>query len=187
LIITGTGRCGTGFMAEVLTRAGRPCTHEERFGPLGWVDMAAGEAEASWMALPFLEQQSTTVIGVWRDAEPVISSLLGTKMFTRPGRAYGDFARRHAELPADPLNAAAEFWCQWNQRLIEAADIVTPITAPDWDAIATVAGVPAQKLRDAAEDVGAGVNTRQRSPFNWEAVRCREFITETTRALEGAR
>jgi len=35
LIITGTGRCGTVFMARFLTSAGIPCGHECIFTPLG--------------------------------------------------------------------------------------------------------------------------------------------------------
>ena len=55
VLITGTGRCGTGWMARALTAAGAPCGHEAAFtarghGDCDWV------AESSWLAAPYLDR-----------------------------------------------------------------------------------------------------------------------------------
>jgi hypothetical protein len=43
VLITGTGRCGTGWMARALTAAGAPCGHEAAF-------TARGHGDCDWVA-----------------------------------------------------------------------------------------------------------------------------------------
>jgi hypothetical protein len=101
-IVTGTGRCGTLFMANFLTSMGFPCTHEAIFTPEG-VDKAKrvlkqdepaissrisrGDnlsdyelkivAESSYMAAPFLKQFDAEVIHVVRNPAGVVASMIG--------------------------------------------------------------------------------------------------------------
>jgi hypothetical protein len=66
LVLTGTGRCATGFYAKFLTSAGATCGHERFFG-VGGLEaaldvLAAGHwvgtvAESSWLAAPFLDSE----------------------------------------------------------------------------------------------------------------------------------
>lgn len=101
-IVTGTGRCGTLFMANLLTSMGHPCTHEAVFTTEGWEHawnvingfkpainsrISRGDnlsdyemdsvAESSYMAAPFLARMSVKVIHVVRSPLKVISSLVG--------------------------------------------------------------------------------------------------------------
>jgi hypothetical protein len=101
-LVTGTGRCGTLFMSNLLTSMGFPCTHEAIFTPngIGWAMRAiAGEepiinskisrgdclsdgkseivAESSYMAAPFLDQLDLEVIHVVRNPIKVVASLIG--------------------------------------------------------------------------------------------------------------
>jgi hypothetical protein len=102
-IITGTGRCGTLFMANLFTSMGLPCTHEGFFttaGPDGARDVIEGRAEpgnsrisdgarclpigdsrpvaeSSYMAAPFLGQFDAEVIHVVRNPMRVVGSLTG--------------------------------------------------------------------------------------------------------------
>ena len=109
LVITGSGRCGTGFVANVLTSLGFPCTHEGVFGPLQ-ADMWRGQmADASWMALPYLEELDPVmafdppidrVIHLVRNPIDVFNSLMGIRFFDPAAKSmhgpYVDFALSHA-------------------------------------------------------------------------------------------
>lgn len=109
-IVTGTGRCGTLFMANLLTSMGFPCSHEAIFTPKGfyWAkevidglrplensEISKGDnlsegatkivAESSYMAAPFLKKIDKEVIHVVRNPFKVIASLTGNffKLFTK--------------------------------------------------------------------------------------------------------
>lgn len=101
ILVTGTGRCGTNFVANLLTSIGLPCGHEAFFGPKG-IDFAMeaisdkqkpenseiskrGEilsdgmklvADSSYMAAPFIGEFDCPVIHVVRNPIEVISSFL---------------------------------------------------------------------------------------------------------------
>lgn len=102
VIVTGTGRCGTLFMANVLTTLGWNCGHEAIFGPGGLkrarsvlsgseeplnspisreghilCDCGGLVADSSYMAAPFLREFDTTVIHLVRNPIPVVASLVG--------------------------------------------------------------------------------------------------------------
>lgn len=110
-IVTGTGRCGTLFMANLLTSMGVPCSHEAIFTPHG-IDKARrvirkeepavssrisrGEnlsdyemdivADSSYMAAPFLKEFEAKVIHVVRNPLRVVASMMGDsfKNFLNP-------------------------------------------------------------------------------------------------------
>jgi len=89
-LITGTGHCGTGFIARTLTEAGIICGHENLFsldktmqenlsgiGPWGynWKDV---QAESSWPACMSLDHQlleDVTVIHLVRNPLNVLASI----------------------------------------------------------------------------------------------------------------
>ncbi len=112
-LVTGTGRCGTLFMSNLLTSAGFPCTHEAIFTPDGleWANkVMAGEepivnskisrgdclsdakakeeivAESSFMAAPFVQQINADIIHVVRNPMKVVGSMIGDvfKNFSNP-------------------------------------------------------------------------------------------------------
>ncbi|NBT57388.1 hypothetical protein EBT16_01245 [bacterium] len=110
-IVAGTGRCGTLFMANLLTSMGFPCTHEAIFTPeglerakrvIGQAEPAVssrisrGEnlsdyeldivAESSYMSAPFLKKFDAKVIHVVRNPSGVVASMIGDsfKNFTNP-------------------------------------------------------------------------------------------------------
>lgn len=111
VIVTGTGRCGTMFMANLLTTLGWPCGHEAIFGPEGLdrareVMSGAYEPEnspisrmgdilsdgmrlvgdSSYMSAPFLREFDATVVHLVRNPMPVVASLIGGvfRNFTGP-------------------------------------------------------------------------------------------------------
>lgn len=125
--IIGTGRSGTGYVSAVLQANGVNCGHEGWFKP---EDRQPGlDGDASWLAVPEIEAGAWKgpVAQVVRNPVAVIRSLVGIKFFD-PETAhapYPQFAREHlpaiAELP--PLEAAVEWWVQWNERCAALADV----------------------------------------------------------------
>jgi len=103
LLVTGTGRCGTGYLSKVLSSVGVRCTHEGIFSPHknpvgeimpeGMADdedilyrvrtrMAHPEwewhAESSWLAAPYLDRaelQKLTVVHLVREPKKTIDSM----------------------------------------------------------------------------------------------------------------
>lgn len=118
LIVTGTGRCGTGYISRVLTSAGVECTHEGVFRPNrspAGIDIPPGlvtddevrariaanrdhpewgwQGEASWLAVPYLgwpDVEGMTVVHLVREPKKVIDSQMRMMAFdyTRGGLFY---------------------------------------------------------------------------------------------------
>lgn len=150
ILLTGTGRCGTGFASKVLTSVGVTCTHEGIFMPRDpahiwqeWRTRLAHpewgwQAESSWLAMPFLgwdEMKDVTVVHLLRHPKAVMDSQIrmafwdGTKY-----RTYAAWAARYA-LPEmdrwDRIEDKAALWyLRFNQRIAERADVAHHIERP---------------------------------------------------------
>jgi len=113
LVVTGTGRCGTGYIMQVLNSVGVKCTHEGIFAPYhtavgpvvppGLVtdeeilDRArtrlrnawwGWQGESSWMAVPYLdlpELKDMVVVHLVRDPKKTIDSQLHQGGFETKG------------------------------------------------------------------------------------------------------
>ena len=104
LIVTGTGRSGTGFAARYLTSIGIPCGHESLFTPLGYgqllYHLRQGKpglvADSAWEAAPYLrlkELELVPVVQVVRHPRRVMESLVRVPPSTTP--VYDEFCRVH--------------------------------------------------------------------------------------------
>ena len=128
VVVTGTGRSGTGFAAQWLTSAGVPCGHEQFFTVTGYQG-AIGRmrrhpeyvAESSWMAAPWLECEQFSkalVIHQVRHPQKVAESCMRHPPGTTP--VYLEYLERHCPQVArydDDLNKAVARWVYWNQRI----------------------------------------------------------------------
>lgn len=109
LIVTGTGRCGTGYISQVLSSVGVRCTHEGVFKPThvpNGAEVPPGlvtdeevlyrvrlnrdnvewgwEAESSWLAAPYLEWpeiKDMTIVHLVRHPKKVIDSQMRMMSF----------------------------------------------------------------------------------------------------------
>lgn len=154
IIITGTGRCGTGYFANLLNEVGILCTHEGYFTPEGPqpVDVLA---DSSWMAAPFLEQHPRAkLIMAVRSPQAVVRSLMGIAFFQTEG-PYQKFALCHepdlAEM--DPVTACWEWWVRWNQRILaHSPDVIVGVSdvQRDWvPELSALLGVREVDMREA--------------------------------------
>jgi len=105
LLVTGTGRCGTGFAAHWLSSAGLRCGHEALFMFRG-LDAALKrmamftqfKADSSWMAAPYLDiehLQGVPVVHLMRNPRKVVESWLRKSTSEHTPR-YWDFVLQHA-------------------------------------------------------------------------------------------
>jgi hypothetical protein len=130
-IIVGAGRCGTGYMSKVFQSAGVECGHETVFGPHGLQAAKALreahpelEAEASWLAVPYLTLpllQSASVIHLVRDPWRVLASFVSLPIF-RTMTPFSRFIHEHQPHVfghATAVDKAAAYILCWN-RWIEA-------------------------------------------------------------------
>lgn len=95
-IVTGTGRCGTMFMAKFLTSAGINCGHEVIFTNAGLetakskLQIYSGlEADSSYMAAPYLRNpilKDAKIIHVVREPMKVINSFVVGYCYFLSGR-----------------------------------------------------------------------------------------------------
>uniref|UniRef100_A0A6M3M7S3 Putative sulfotransferase domain contining protein n=1 Tax=viral metagenome TaxID=1070528 RepID=A0A6M3M7S3_9ZZZZ len=132
LIGVGTGRCGTRYVAKLLSSAGLLCGHEYFFSYPGLVEARrrlgqernAYVGDASWLAVPLLESpelRDALVVHIVRHPKAVIESMLRVP----PGLAppYDAYLRRHLpimwaydeEIDRDALRYVG--WNRWIERL----------------------------------------------------------------------
>ncbi len=153
-VVTGTGRSGTGHIAQALTSIGIPTGHEEWFSyRAGLIDRQAMlrrnlrskavspllrvreelrrrslsiRGDASWMAVPRLPRYQGVVLLQVRHPLKVASSILGTGFFSsaEPVNSYERFARAHFHVSGEPEVDAVRWWCEWNSRAAERANAV---------------------------------------------------------------
>tara|TARA_R110000751_G_scaffold71396_1_gene144477 strand:- start:617 stop:1147 length:531 start_codon:yes stop_codon:yes gene_type:complete len=133
-IITGTGRCGTGFMSKVVG-----CGHEEVFGVDG--PGAFKEGDSSWMAAPYLQDYSCPKIHVVRDPADVLPSLYGCKgLFVGRASQYGSFINRWG--PRDVYL----FYEAWTAHCDRECDLIVKVEDPDYSAIDELLGVECSRV-----------------------------------------
>jgi len=132
IVVTGTGRSGTGFAAQWLTSVGLPCGHEAFYyfrGREGAETRLRTRpelvAESSWMAAPFLNEpqlRDALVIHQVRHPKKVIESCLRQPPGTTP--AYLAFLEEFCKPVAeyeDDTNKAAARWVYWNRYIEQIA------------------------------------------------------------------
>lgn len=117
LLVTGTGRCGTGYVSKLLTASGIPCGHEEVYTPLGIQNRPDLVAEASWCAVPFLKDFQGRIVHLVRHPMDVIRSFLGIRFFTQDlASPHRRFAGRHFRRSGDPMTDDMRWWVVLNSR-----------------------------------------------------------------------
>lgn len=146
VLITGTGRCGTGWMARALTAAGAPCGHEAAFtarghGDCDWV------AESSWLAAPYLDRlDGVYVVHLVRDPLKTIASRAATPTFRPRLSGHGRFAVHHAPdilRGHGRVERSAWHWVCWTRIITEGRPDevlrVEDVTADDVTRLARLA------------------------------------------------
>ena len=176
-IIIGTGRCGTGFVAAILTLCGYPTGHEVAHSPSGPGKLPEKFiGEASWLAVPYVSEKTHKhIIHLVRNPWHVIRSLVAVRPFTQD-TDYNRFARSHLpDMPEDDLGAAIHFYIEWNL-LCEAVPGAARIRVEDINAVDRISGlvktiggeeVDFSVAGSALGRISTGYNTRLRADISW--------------------
>lgn len=141
-VVTGCGRSGTKYTAQLLSAAGVPCSHEGVF--TGRIDdpmpIHALIADSSWLAAPFLHKlpPSALILHQTRNPLAVVTSYVARgffdqQVYERP--IWKHFLKRILRRPPSgqyrlislvrevlpqvfsertPVRRAAKFWIDWN-------------------------------------------------------------------------
>ena len=92
ILISGTGRCGTGAISKVLSDCDILCGHERVYSITGvkqWGEMY--KAESSWLAAPYFPKFKGTRILLIRSPRSCITSLVSMKLFHEPRHIYSRY------------------------------------------------------------------------------------------------
>lgn len=141
-VVTGCGRSGTMYTAEVLRAAGVRCGHEQVFTPRGpRLEVDGLDGDSSWLSVPHLDRlpPDTLVLHQLRAPMAVIRSWVAKGRFRRwhpegslpkhvakrllrrpPGGlyAYRQYIRHHAPAvfaERSEADRAARYWLLWNE------------------------------------------------------------------------
>ena len=137
LVVTGTGRCGTGFAAQWLSSAGLRCGHEAIFmyrGINAALKRAAMfrqfKADASWMATPYLDHpflENVPIVHQVRHPKKVIESWIRKSTEEHTPR-YWRFVLEHApeigeqEREVDQFAARFVLWTELIESKLDGHD-----------------------------------------------------------------
>jgi hypothetical protein len=169
-VVTGTGRNGTGYTAQLFNAAGLRCGHEAifterpawgesaapRVGFVSRVKEPAGrikeeirrrhlelDGDSSWMAVPRLPRFRGVRILQVRHPIPVIRSFTGTRFFSEPKhhRAQYRYAAAHFSPVGEDVLDAMRWWVYWNLRAEMSVDLVTRLEDIDTRTFANMLGM----------------------------------------------
>lgn len=132
VIVTGCGRSGTAYVAQVIRATGIDCGHERHFNgidPPGPVPTDL--VESSWLAAPYLHNlpPDSEVVHLVRHPLPVIASWLANRSIER--RFVRRYLLKHCPQALSgpgPENRVMRYWLEWNQKVERFATLtVTPL------------------------------------------------------------
>ena len=138
-LVTGTGRCGTGYIAQVLNSVGIQCTHEQIFNQNG-IGFAreqiairkahpewGWEGESSWYAAFYLDNpvlDGVTIVHLVRHPKDVIDSQLsmGNWNIYRGKEVLLQYLPTLANY-VERIDLSAHWYLEWNRKIEPYAHI----------------------------------------------------------------
>jgi hypothetical protein len=178
-VITGCAGSGTGWAAELLTRLGSPCGHEQVYTHLGRTSAGDLEGDSSWYAVPLITRDEPSVCLI-RNPLDVVRSLIKLQAFHNLGYYSAGYYLRH--LPKigealDPLGRAIRYVAWWDRDAVQRLPILR-IEDVDPSNITTMFGYltgrhPEADPGDTLTQLGTSVNSHggNGSTITWEQVR----------------
>lgn len=122
-VVVGTGRCGTGYAARVLSEGGISCGHEEIYRLDGVHPSRHLRGDASWLAAPLLAHFQGVVLHLVRNPISVVQSFLQLGFFRAETHdIYKDYAARFFSFSEDEVDNAIRWYIEWNRRCETVAD-----------------------------------------------------------------
>lgn len=144
IVVTGSGRSGTGWCAAILNSAGIFSGHENVFTPLtarphAYIDWCGYKADCSWLAVPRLPLFNVRAALVIRNPLDVVASMAHMQFGLEP------HVNRFTEVATDggmtpDLDGYLRFWVNWNRQGLKVVEAVftldqlleNPMTLTRW-------------------------------------------------------
>lgn len=131
-LVTGSGRCGTGYTAKCFEALGYPCGHEVAFNQKTvqsgtFLDVFEDrQCDSAPLAAPLIPLLSKNVVVFHQIRNPVevVRSCMGIRLFELDElltNSRMDLVRATIQFPANELEAAMSYWTQWNTLIGAAA------------------------------------------------------------------
>ena len=167
VVVTGTGRSGTGYGAEVLTRAGVKCGHEVVFQVGGVFARANVQAESSCVAAYYLDdlaRDEVPVALVYRHpvAQLASSHAKFPENWSTPLNVH---AQQHPEIEGLPKHEAlCRYYVLHNQLILNSNPewIFNVKDRSGWERMMLDIGIPPEKVTKALAATATNVNTGRR-------------------------
>lgn len=121
-VVTGTGRCGTGATARLLTDAGIRCGHEEVFTKHGVRRHVGPVGDSSYLAVPHLDGFPGVVVHQVRQPLAVVRSLVGTGFMARRDLWTAPVLPL-VDVVGDLVEDTMAYVVTWNERIERRADL----------------------------------------------------------------
>jgi len=173
VIITGTGRCGTGYAAKILTAHGLRCGHEDVFRPLvNDVNWRNYQADSSWIALAHPDYLTRhPVVHCIRNPLHVAASYLRINFFSRTHKKVTKHIREAQRLVPDickaeisALDRFSIFYAFCMRRAMKHADITYKTESMNASVLAAIfelASINFDKSDFRVDSVPKTINTRK--------------------------
>lgn len=145
IVVTGSGRSGTGWCAAILNSAGIFSGHENVFTPLtarplAYIDWYGYKADCSWLAVPRLPLMNVRAALVIRNPLDVVASMAHIGFGVEPHvNQFTHLAVTEGDMSPD-LDGYLRFWVNWNRQAFPVCEAVftldqlldNPMTLTRW-------------------------------------------------------
>lgn len=169
-VIVGTGRSGSGYVAQLLSALGIPTGHEGVFNPRPQRrDDLKGDC--SWQALPYLQDFEGKVLLHTRHPAKFIRSMVtaSPQFFLTEFHPYGRVRKQTSKWAMECLPPgvfqptvewAARYWLDYHAQAEPYSGYRFQIEAPDWKEITEILGRPRtqKEIDEAIEQVSKEYN-----------------------------
>lgn len=169
-VVVGTGRCGTGYTARVLTEGGIPCGHEQIYHTNRVTRSWRLKGDASWLAVPHLSEYHGLVLHQVRHPISVIRSFVGIGFYERDldhkHYAFLEVFNQTLQLTGDQLAQAMHHWVAWNEICERYASLtyrVEDIMASLPDIVGLIDPTKTEAVLAAASGTDPSINSRARA------------------------
>ena len=185
--IVGTGRSGTRYISEVLTRSGIKTGHENWWNPYERRVTTRLVGEASWCAVFNLDGYAGHVFHQIRDPLKVVSSLTTTELDpswqSRDNQLFYKWRQRNIDLTGNPTTDAMAVVVRWfreSERCSEWSYRLEDVTEETVMEIARRSGLEMKrtKVQSALRSVPSNTNRRRHSAMTWEDLPDDDLKTE---------
>lgn len=152
MIVTGTGRSGTGYMAKLLTKCGLSIGHEKKFTPYG-VKQSKFEHDSSWLAVPHIKEPTVLIL---RHPLKVVKSLYDIGFFAEDNQ-YVEFVRTYTPYTLkyeSELDECLAHWIVWNMQAEAKADLMFRLEDLDLDDVNQILALAESKPVDSLPKIG---------------------------------